>query len=69
MIGFEEKQTLADLWETAADALGRAVKSVEQLERRDYDTVRAEPDAADAVCVRGPEVIKALRSLSRRYVR
>ena len=69
MLGFEEKQLMVDVWENAADALGRAVRAAEQLERRDIETVRAEPEAADAVVIRGPEVIKALRTLSRRFVR
>lgn len=69
MIGYEEKLLIADILEDAANRIGKAVLCVEGMAKRDIETIRSEPDAADDVCIKGPEVIKALRLLQRRYVR
>lgn len=69
MVGYEEKELVAGLLANAADQLGRVVKYVDTMERRDMETVRAELDAADAICMDGPKLIKALRQIERRYVR
>ena len=69
MIGFEEQAKIALLLHLAADALGHAVACVEEMGRRDIETIRAEDTAADTICIAGPELIRALRTLARRYVR
>lgn len=68
MIDYEEKEKIALLL-SAADSLGHAVRLVEEMALRDIETVRAEEAAADQVVIEGPEVIRSLRSLSRRCVR
>lgn len=69
MIGIEEKELIAYVLDKAADALGYAIRQVDVMARRDIETVRAENAAADQVVMIGPEIIKALRTLARRYVR
>ena len=69
MIGYEEKELMAAILDNAADQLGRACNIVDSIARRDVDTVRAVPDEADLIVIDGPAIIKALRALSRRYVR
>lgn len=67
MIGYEEKRLMALILNTAADALGHASNVVEDMANRDIETVRAESKAADKVVIDGAAVIKALRTLVRRY--
>lgn len=69
VIGYEEKELMAALFDNAADQLGRSMAAVEQVARRDADTLHAESDNLDAVLIDGAKVLKALRAVSRRYVR
>ena len=69
MIGFEEKRWMALILNQAADALGHACNVVDEMARRDIETVRSSSEAADLVIVDGADVIKALRTLAMRYER
>jgi chemotaxis signal transduction protein len=69
MIGYEEKAKIVVILKAAADAVGNAVNCVEEMARRDIETVRAVPEQADGIVVQGPDLIRALRTLIGRYER
>lgn len=69
MIGYEEKELMADVLDDAANKIGKAIRVVEAMTRRDFDTIRIETESADTVLIDGAKVMRALRELQRRYVR
>ena len=69
MIGYEEREKIAWILDVAANNLGTAIKAIDEMGRRDIETIRAEPEAADLICIQGADIIKALRAIARRYER
>lgn len=71
-IGYEEKVLIADILNAAAEAMGRAIRAVDQIGKRDVETLRASDRAeraADRIVGDGPDVIRDLKELAGRYVR
>lgn len=68
-MGYEEKELIAWELQQAADWIGRAINLVDRMARRDPETVRSEGEAADKVAIEGPELMRAITQLRRRYNR
>lgn len=72
MIGREERQLMAWILKDASSVLGRAICVMEEIGRRDIDTLRNSDraaTAADKVCQEGGDMIKALLEIASTYDR